>query len=164
MRYLLDTNVFIEAKQRYYGLDFCPGFWEWLREAGAAKRVFSIEKVRGELLIGGDDLAVWADALDDGFFIPPDEQTLRSLAEAIDWARGQPFRQGAVSRFADDADAYLVAHAHAHDFVVVTHELPSDGVKQVKIPNACVALKVKYINTFELLRREKVRLDLRRGA
>jgi len=24
MAYLLDANVFIEAKNRYYGLDFCP--------------------------------------------------------------------------------------------------------------------------------------------
>jgi hypothetical protein len=28
----------------HYGLDFCPGFWAWLRNAGAAKHVFSIEK------------------------------------------------------------------------------------------------------------------------
>lgn len=31
-RYLLDANIFIEAKNRYYGLDFCPAFWEWLQE------------------------------------------------------------------------------------------------------------------------------------
>lgn len=37
--FLLDTNVFIEAHQRYYGLDLCPGFWDALRhfcgEAGS---------------------------------------------------------------------------------------------------------------------------------
>ena len=26
-RYLLDANPFIEAKNRYYGFDICPGFW-----------------------------------------------------------------------------------------------------------------------------------------
>ena len=26
-RYVLDANVFIEAHQRYYALDVCPGFW-----------------------------------------------------------------------------------------------------------------------------------------
>lgn len=30
MQYLLDANVFIEAKNRYYGFDFCPAFWNWL--------------------------------------------------------------------------------------------------------------------------------------
>lgn len=62
--------------------------------------------------------------------------------------------------FADDADAYLVAHAHAHGHTVVTLEQPSDGVKQVKIPNACVGLGLKYINTFEMLRREGARFVL----
>lgn len=28
--FLLDANVFIEAKNRYYGFDICPGFWRWL--------------------------------------------------------------------------------------------------------------------------------------
>lgn len=58
------------------------------------------------------------------------------------------------------ADAYLVAHAHAHGHTVVTLEQPSDGVRMVKIPNACVGLGVKYINTFELLRREGARFML----
>mgnify|MGYP006298525777 CR=1 FL=1 len=33
MAYLLDANVFIEAKNRYYGMDFCPAFWDWLLDA-----------------------------------------------------------------------------------------------------------------------------------
>jgi len=36
MAYLLDANVYIEAHQRYYGMDLCPGFWRWLEEAGAS--------------------------------------------------------------------------------------------------------------------------------
>jgi hypothetical protein len=46
MAYLLDANVFIEAKNRYYGFEICPGFWEWLISENAADRVFSIEKRR----------------------------------------------------------------------------------------------------------------------
>ena len=26
--YLIDSNVFIEAKNRYYAFDIAPGFWE----------------------------------------------------------------------------------------------------------------------------------------
>jgi hypothetical protein len=33
MAYLLDTNVFIEAKNRHYGFDFCPAFWDWIDHA-----------------------------------------------------------------------------------------------------------------------------------
>lgn len=49
MAYLLDANVFIQAKNLYYGLDFCPGFWDWLAVENEAGQVFSIEKV-GERL------------------------------------------------------------------------------------------------------------------
>jgi hypothetical protein len=28
MAYLLDANVFIQAKNLHYGLDFCPAFWD----------------------------------------------------------------------------------------------------------------------------------------
>ncbi len=31
MAYLLDANVFIQAKNLHYGFDFCPGFWAGLR-------------------------------------------------------------------------------------------------------------------------------------
>lgn len=36
--YLLDTNVFIEAKNRYYAFDLAPGFWEGLDADAAAGR------------------------------------------------------------------------------------------------------------------------------
>ena len=30
MVYLLDANVFIEAKNHYYRFEVCPAFWEWI--------------------------------------------------------------------------------------------------------------------------------------
>jgi hypothetical protein len=30
MAYLVDADVLIEAKDRYYAFAFCPGFWDWL--------------------------------------------------------------------------------------------------------------------------------------
>jgi hypothetical protein len=40
MAYLLDANVFIQAKNLHYGLDFCPAFWDWLIRHNTAGRVF----------------------------------------------------------------------------------------------------------------------------
>jgi hypothetical protein len=57
--YLLDSNVFIQAKNLHYGLDFCPAFWQWLDEAHAAGTVYSIDSVRTELIAGNDDLSAW---------------------------------------------------------------------------------------------------------
>ena len=30
MIYLLDSNTLIEAKNRYYGMTICPGYWSWV--------------------------------------------------------------------------------------------------------------------------------------
>ena len=57
MAYLLDANVFIQAKNLHYGFDFCPAFWDWLIRQNQAGEVFSIEKVGSELLAGDDELA-----------------------------------------------------------------------------------------------------------
>ena len=61
MPYLLDANVFIQAKRLHYGMDFCPAFWDWLIAENGANNVFSIERVGDELLAVADELADWAD-------------------------------------------------------------------------------------------------------
>ena len=47
MKYLLDANTFIEAKNHYYRLSVCPGYWQWLQIANAAGTVFSVQKIQG---------------------------------------------------------------------------------------------------------------------
>jgi len=160
MAYLLDANVFVEAKRRHYGMDFCPAFWDWLIEQNARGQVFSIEKVGDELRAGSDELADWAATRGVGFFLAPDQELLPSLAEVAEWVKGQHYRPAAVSAFLSDPDYYLVAYAHAFRHIVATHEVPSDGVRQVKIPNACIGMKVKCVSPFEMLRVERARFVL----
>jgi hypothetical protein len=57
MSYLLDSDVFIQAKNLHYGLDFCPAFWDWLIASNAKRLVFSTEKVGDEIEAGADELA-----------------------------------------------------------------------------------------------------------
>lgn len=158
--YLLDSNVFIEAKNRYYGLDFCPAFWDWVEQQNDAGRVFSIEKVGDELAAGQDNLATWASGFGTKLFLPPTAAMLPSLSAVSQWVSGQRFLPSAVTDFLQGADYYLVACAHANDYVVVTHEVPSDGVKRMKIPNVCIGMRVKFMNTFEMLRMEQARFVL----
>ena len=63
-RYLLDANVFIQAKNLHYGFDFVPAFWEWLLKANHEGKVASIEHVADELRAGGDELSEWAEERD----------------------------------------------------------------------------------------------------
>lgn len=160
MAYLLDANVFIQAKRLHYGMDFCPAFWDWLNEQNRAGHVFSIKKVAEELAAGNDDLSTWAAQMGDKFFLSPDPSMLSALSEVSQWVQGQNYRPAAVSTFLQDADYYLIAYALAHQYVVVTHEVPSDGVRQVKIPNVCIGMQVEYMTPFQMLRKERARFIL----
>jgi len=160
MAYLLDANVFIEAKNRYYGFDFCPAFWGWIVSENAARRLFSIEKVGIELQAGSDVLADWASARGVSFFLPTDAAVLPSLASLSAWATTQSYSPAAITTFLEGADYYLAAHAHAHGHTVVTLERPEDSIRRVKIPSACIGLGVKWMNPFEMLRTERARFVL----
>lgn len=160
MAYLLDANVFIEAKNRFYGLDFCPAFWDWLIAENAAGRVLSIEKVGDEIRAGEDALAEWAADRGDGFFVRPTPDVLVALGQASDWAIAEAYEPAAVATFVEGADCYLIAHALASGHDVVTLEVASAGKKRVKIPNACIGLGIRCLTPFEVLRIERARFVL----
>lgn len=75
--YLLDANVFIQAKNLYYGFDFCPAFWDWLDEANADGTVFSIERVQDEIVAGDDQLSEWVRQRPNLFLKPDDSAAAR---------------------------------------------------------------------------------------
>jgi hypothetical protein len=160
MAYLLDANVFIQAKNLHYGLDFCPAFWDWLLARNAVGQVFSTEKVGDEIAAIVHDLSTWAAQLGTGFFLTPDAAILPALAKVSGWATRQNYEQAAVSTFLMVADYYLVAHALAHGHVVVTHEIASTSTKKIKIPDACIGLGIRCITPFEMLRNEHARFVL----
>ncbi|TAL02584.1 MAG: DUF4411 family protein [Rhodospirillaceae bacterium] len=164
MAYLLDANVFIQAKNLHYGLDFCPAFWEWMISKNGSKEVFSIQKVEDEVAAGADELADWAAKRGKGFFLTPDAAVVPTLGTVSTWATGAGYEPAAVNTFLQVADYYLVAHALAHGHTVVTHEIPAASTKKIKIPNACIGVGIKFMTPFEMLRKERARFVLGKAA
>jgi predicted nucleic acid-binding protein len=160
MAYLLDTNVFIQAKNLQYGFDFCPAFWDWLQRMNAQGKVFSIQQVGDELQAGEDELATWGAAQGDAFFLPPDNAVLAAAPRLSAWAAGQDYAPVAVNTFLQVADYWLVAFAAAYQHIVVTHEVPANTPKKIKIPNACVGLGVRFMTPYQMLRTERARFVL----
>lgn len=160
MAYLLDANIFIQAKNLHYGLDFCPAFWEWLIENNSAGKVYSIEKVGDEIAAGADELAEWAANQGSDFFLQPDQDIVPALGQVSTWASGDNYEPAAVNTFLQVADYFLVAHALAHGHTVITHEIASASTKRIKIPNACIGVSVKCMTPFEMLRKERARFIL----
>ncbi len=159
MKYLLDANVLIQAKNEFCAFDICPGFWEWLDRAHSQGKIFSVKKVQEELLEGNDDLALWAHAR-SSLFLSPDEPVVSAFPRVTGWVEQENFSPAARYAFLQGADFYLVAHALAHGFTVVTHEKPSSSRRKVKIPNVCQGLGIPYVDIYTVLRREGVRFVL----
>ena len=82
------------------------------------------------------------------------------MATVSQWVIGQNYELAAVNTFLQVADYYLVAHALAHGLDVVTHEVPANSSKIIKIPNFCIGLKLRCLTPFEMLRKEWARFVL----
>jgi len=162
--YLLDANVFIEAKNRHYGFDFCPAFWDWLIEQNHAGTVASIKKVAEEPYVNNDEHRDWARTCGSDLFLEPDESVGSGLHHASECVSGGKYRYGAVAKFLDSADYLLIAHGLAHERVVVTHEVKSDSERKVKIPSVCASFDLRCMTPYEMLRREKARFVLETGT
>ena len=160
MAYLLDANVFIQAKNLQYGFDFCPAFWEWLEFKHAAGSVLSIRHVSEELRAGEDELADWARARGDAFFQIPDSTVLAAAARVSAWAVGQNYEPVAVNTFLQVADYWLASAALSGGHTVVTHEVPSNSTRKIKIPNICVGLGIHFVSPYQMLRQERARFVL----
>lgn len=160
--YLVDTNVLIEAKNRYYAFDIAPGFWAWLDQAHQQSLVCSIEAVRDELLDGNDELADWTRA-NMAFFQAIDQGTTRHFGDLTSWAASRNFTPAALSEFTgNNADYLLVAYAREHQHTVVTHERSQPNARaRVLIPDACLAMGISTTDTFQMLRQTGAQLDLR---
>lgn len=153
--YLLDANVLIEAKNRYYAFDVVPAFWDWLELKHGTGLVFTVQKVLDEVTGAGDNLSAWASSLPGAFSIDVDAGDQPHLTALAQWANSGNFTQAAVSDFLQKADYFLVAQAARLGYTVVTHELSDPASKKrVKIPDACRAMQVSFMTPFAMMRDE----------
>lgn len=158
VKYILDANIFIEAKHKYYAFDLCPGFWSSLLHHNSMGNLESIDHVKGELLEGKDDLAIWSKKVSGLFASTNIGFVLTAYRNIIQWAQKQThFTNAAKSEFAGGADAWVIAYAKAHNATVVTHEVSDQkSRKRIKIPDVCKHFNVECTNPFKMLRELRV--------
>lgn len=158
--YVLDSNFFIQAHRSHYPIDVAAGFWNKVRLLAAQGSIVSIDKVKSELYDKNDALEEWCiDNLPEDFF--KDSSDVMDLYQQVTlWAvsKSEHYLPQALNEFldADEADAFLVAYCLADPMnrFVVTHETSEPNRKnKIKIPDACIALNVTYVNTIEMFRK-----------
>lgn len=157
--YAVDTNVLIEAANRYYRFDMPPGRWFWnlMERAIDSGLAHSAEKMHDEVKPAGDELTSWAAGFGDELWVPPDVGILGETKRLVTWAQnrvqGGPtdLLQAAVDEFAR-GDVFLIATAIARGSVVVTHETSSPMArKRIMIPDACAEFGVSCVDPWSML-------------
>lgn len=155
--YVLDSDVFIAAKNSYYAFAICPGFWDSLIHHYGEGHVLSIDRVRSELLAGRktEDLVLWVkEHAPDEFFVGTDDDAVTdAYGRVMLWVqRNAQYFDQAKAKFATEADGWLVAYAMVHNVTVVTNEQPRpESRNRILLPDVCMQFEVPYKDTFSML-------------
>ena len=156
--YVIDSNFFIQAHRVYYPLDVAHSFWKKVRQLALEGKIISIDKVKDEIFDHNDELEEWCiENLPDDFF-KDTSSTMAEYSRVTAWAvsRNDHFLPQALNEFldADEADAFIIAFVLNNvDLILVTQETSEPFRKnKIKIPDACKALNVRYLNVMEMFR------------
>lgn len=155
MVFLLDANIFIQAKKDHYRFSTFPSYWRLLEaRASNGHTMVSINSVKDEIDALNDDLSDWAKSKCPGsMFVPhADAKTIAVAPQITLWANSQSFTPAAIAEFLSVADYWLVSHAVAHNYTVVTAEKSEPLRKnKIKIPDACKAHGVPVCTPWDML-------------
>jgi hypothetical protein len=154
---IVDSNFFIQAHRDTYPLDVATSFWAKIGELAVVGRIISIDKIKAELHRNKDALTTWCDGNLPADFFSPSAPVIGQYAQVINIARLRqpPYNQRALDTFfdADEADAWLIAHALSGGNTIVTHETSQPAkIARVKIPDICAPLGIRTITTIEMFR------------
>ena len=160
MRYLLDSNCFIEPHRTFCPTDVGLSCWNKIKCLSDNGTISSLDKVKEELVINEDALSAWIKVnIDKSFFFKFDTPaTVLRLREIINWAQYDSFySQKAKNKFLkmDKADIYLAAYASIDTVnrVIVSEEIPAPrNAGEIKLPDVCNRYGVRCIFLRDMFR------------
>ena len=153
-KYCLDTNVFIEAWNKYYSMELSPGYWDVLDDLAQKGIIFCTQEVKFEIEKVDDKLTKWIKNR-NYFFKDITEDVQVHLRKVLRFKRLVD-----SSKTRSVADPWVIAHAMAENAVVVTKEEPTPILaKKIKIPDVCKKLGIECINDFQFLNKIGVQFN-----
>lgn len=161
-KYILDTNVLISAYRTKYPFDVMPSFWKNLLLLASKVQLILIDEVENEIKKNEDALNNWLQTNKDKFiFLQSDDfkviDSYRLIIQGV--IEDEQYTEKAKEDYASSADSWVIAHAHANNYIIVTEEVYDKNIKRrIKIPNVCRKHDIKCINTLEFLREMLVKI------
>ena len=83
-----------------------------------------------------------------------------AIFDLTNWVSREDYNPQAYRKFLRSTDYWLIVFSLAHGYTLVTHEVCSNSLNIVKIPDVCDYFNINCITPFEMLRTEQVRFVL----
>lgn len=161
-KFIIDSNVLISAYRRNYPIDVIPTFWENMLIEAKKQRYYIVDEIYYEIKKGEDELTNWIESNIDSFQILNSDDCLvieayREIIQRV--VDNDKYGLKAKKEFASVADSWLIAHAKAYNYVIVTEEVfNGDCKKRILIPNICTQFGIQWINTIQFLRNINIKI------
>ena len=135
--YCLDSNVLIQAWQKYYSPKYCPSYWDVLNELGSEDVIFIPSMVYDEIVKTDDDLSEWLKA--SYIKVNPITSDVTQILTSIYAADPNHKHLVDSKKGRSLADPWVIAHAIKENAIVVTKEEKVTALNstKIKIPNVC---------------------------
>lgn len=160
-KYCLDTNVLIQAWQKYYSPKLCSDYWEILNNLGEQEKIFVPEEVYTEITKTDDDLSKWLKKSK----LPIYNKTEKVIECWKEILNSNPNHQFLVdnTRNRSLADPWVIAHAMNEKSCIVTKEDKTTAANakpnKIKIPDVCENIGVRWINDFQFVEEMNIRFS-----
>lgn len=160
MKYIIDSNCFIQPHKTFCPTDVGVSFWNKIRELAETGVICSLDKVKDELYENSDELKEWLMSnVDDKFFFQfAGDDVVKKLQSIISWTMSSDrYYEKAKEKFLrmDKADIYLVAFAsvNPNEWKVVSMEQPApNNHTEIKLPDVCHSFGVSCIKPQDMFR------------
>ncbi|MBQ9254629.1 MAG: DUF4411 family protein [Bacteroidales bacterium] len=158
MKYILDSNFFIQPNRSFCPPEIGVSFWNKLKQLHYQKYVYSLDKVRDELFSNEDNLKKWfkSQSIEKDFFIKSNDDMLNKLKEISNWVQNSHYNEKARNKFLDrgKADIFLVSFASINeDSTIVTYETSQPNrISEIKLPDICKQFNARCIQPIEMFR------------
>ena len=162
MRYLLDSNVLIDADRDYYPIDRVPEFWEWLLHLAAQDLLKVPVEAFEEIKDGKGRLVEWIKE-HKAVLLEETELEAGPVSRVVEEGYAPDLTEDELEKL--KADPFIVAYGVelSGQVTVVTMERSKPRRQRANrhIPDVCADLGIPCIDTYELLRRLDFRTDWR---
>lgn len=160
MKYLIDSNCFIEPHRGVCPIDVAISFWNKMKELTHERDVYILDRVKGELTEWDNDLKDWivANIGRQQLVKFENDATVQKFREVNIWTlSNNQYTQAAKDKFMDStrADIYLVSYAATapEEWTVVSQEKPApQRSTEIKLPDVCAQFGVRCILFMDMFR------------